>query len=395
MAQYDCIICGAGLSGFAAAIGAAESGAKVMLFDRMPSAGGSAVYALTPVLSGWNNGSTGSACGKLLADKLDSMGAFEWRQNKLITDEDSLQKAMTSLLSEHNVTTLYNATLCSVEKQKNRIVSVGVMTSGGMLNFTADTFVDASGDGVLSLLAGAEIITPSPEESMTKTVMFKVRNVKGFERETVKKLFSDHVEDFPVKIQNQFMGLPLLDKDEVLLNLTAVSGNAADPQELSVMYDQLTEQIEPIMEFLRKYIPCFADAVVTKVSPIAGIRYTRSVKGERTLTMEDIHNPQTPPEPVAFCGNYIGGHYIKQFSSPWGNEITGKPAVPYGAIKVKGISNLLTAGRIIDVDPKAISAVRLAAQCLATGQAAGIAAALKIPEYSELKKELDRQKCMQ
>ncbi|MBQ4314958.1 MAG: FAD-dependent oxidoreductase, partial [Lentisphaeria bacterium] len=281
MAQYDCIICGAGLSGFAAAIGAAESGAKVMLFDRMPSAGGSAVYALTPVLSGWNNGSTGSACGKLLADKLDSMGAFEWRQNKIITDEDSLQKAMTSLLSEHNVTTLYNAKLCSVEKQGKRIVSVGVMTSGGMLNFTADTFVDASGDGVLSLLAGAEIITPSPEESMTKTVMFKVRNVKGFERETVKKLFSDHVEKFPVKIQNQFMGLPLLDKDEVLLNLTAVSGNAADPQELSVMYDQLTGQIEPIMEFLRKYIPCFADAVVTKVSPIAGIRYTRSVKGER------------------------------------------------------------------------------------------------------------------
>ena len=102
-----------------------------------------------------------------------------------------------------------------------------------------------------------------------------------------------------------------------------------------------------------------------------------------------------PPEPVAFCGNYIGGHYIKHFSSPWGNEIKGNPAVPYGAIRVKGVSNLLTAGRIIDVEPQIISAVRLAAECLATGQAAGIAAALGVPDYQTLYAELDRQECLE
>ena len=191
------------------------------------------------------------------------------------------------------------------------------------------------------------------------------------------------------------MGLPLLDKDEVLLNLTAVTGNAADSDEMSRMYDELVQQIAPVMEFLRANIPHFSDAVVTKIAPVVGVRFTRTVRGERTLTMADMHNAETPPEPVALCGNYLGGHYIKQYNSPWGKEITGNPAIPYGAIKVKGIANALTAGRIIDVEPQVISAVRLAAQCLATGQAAGIAAALGVPDYSVLKKELDRQKCMQ
>ena len=50
MKKYDCIVAGAGLSGFAAAVGAAQAGAKVLLLDRLPSVGGTAVYGLTPIL---------------------------------------------------------------------------------------------------------------------------------------------------------------------------------------------------------------------------------------------------------------------------------------------------------------------------------------------------------
>ena len=395
MKRYDCIICGAGLAGFAAAIGASQAGAKVLLLDRMPGVGGTAVYTITPVLSGWRNKSICNGAGILLADKLRQYNAFDWRSTKIVTDEDSLQRAMTAVLQEHNIDILCNATLCRVDRQNDRINSVTVTTAGGLLEFAADNFVDATGDAVLSLLAGAETIVPAEDESMTKTLMFKVRNVKNFDRDEVVKLFNENVSEFPVKIQNSFMGLPLIDSDEVLLNLTAVTGNAADPAELSRMYNELTIQIAPVMVFLKKYIPCFANAVVSKTAPLTGVRYTRTVRGLRTLTMMDMHNPQMPPEPVAFCGNYIGGHYIKHFASPWGNEIKGNPAVPYGAIKVKGISNLLTGGRIIDVEPQVISAVRLAAQCLATGQAAGVAAALGVPDYQTLYTELDRQNCMQ
>ena len=97
---------------------------------------------------------------------------------------------------------------------------------------------------------------------------------------------------------------------------------------------------------------------------------------------------------MAFCGSFIGGHFIKQFESPWGAKVTGKPAVPYGSLQVKGVDNLLVAGKIIDIEARAISVVRLVAGCMATGQAAGIAAALNIPEYSVLRAELEKQNCM-
>ena len=394
MTTYDCIIAGAGLSGFAAAVGAVQAGAKVLLIDKMAAPGGSAVYAMTPVLSGWQSFGIGNAAGKILADELQKINAFEWRVSKIVTDEDSLQQAMGNVLKRLNVDTLFSASLCGVDKEDDKITSISVMTIGGVKKFSAKNFVDATGDAVLSMLAGAELVTPCDEESMTKTLMFKVRNVKDFDRDTVVKLFKENHEHFPVQITDSFMGLPLLDKSEVLINLTAVTGNAADADSYSRMQSELYKQVGPVTDYLRRYIPCFADAVVSKTAPVVGVRYTRSVRGNKSLTLDDIFNPEMPAEPVAFCGNYIGGHYVKQYRSPWGYAVTGNPAVPYGAIQVKGISNLLTAGRIIDADPKVISAVRLAAGCLATGQAAGIAAALGVPEYDELCVELEKQHCL-
>lgn len=396
MKKFDCIIAGAGLSGFAAAVGASAAGAKVLLLDSMPCVGGTAVYTITPVLSGWRKAEWCTGVGQILSDKLRKNNAYFWSNTcRILAHEDKLQRAMLEVLQDHGVEMLFNAPLCGVKRSQDRIESVTVTTSGGLLELGANTFVDATGSAALSVLAGAETVVPDDEVSMTKTLMFKVRNVKGFDRDEVRSLFKEHVSEFPVKIQNSFMGLPLPETGEVLLNLTAVTGNAADPDVFSAMYGELFAQIDTIMEFMRRNIPCFSEAVVTKVAPVVGVRYTRSVRGLCRIEMDDLFNQKMTSEPVAFCSDYIGGHYVKKYESPWGAKVIGDPAVPYGAIRARGVSNLLTAGRIIDIDPRAVTAIRLAAQCIGTGQAAGIAAALGVPDYQTLYAELDRQNCMQ
>ena len=177
------------------------------------------------------------------------------------------------------------------------------------------------------------------------------------------------------------------------MNLTAAIGDAADAAEYERMQQELAAQIPVVVEWLRKEFPEFADIEIVKIAPKMGVRYTRSIVGRRQLGLPDMINPQPPPEPVAVCGTYIGGHYIDCYSSPWGHNIPGNPAIPYGALRSKNIDNLLACGRIIDVDPKVISAVRLCVSCMASGQAAGVAAALNIPEYDALEKELKRQNC--
>ena len=52
--------------------------------------------------------------------------------------------------------------------------------------------------------------------------------------------------------------------------------------------------------------------------------------------------------------------------------------MPYGALLSADIANLAAGGRGIGVEPRAVSAVRLIPVCIATGQAAGIAAALAV-----------------
>ena len=50
--------------------------------------------------------------------------------------------------------------------------------------------------------------------------------------------------------------------------------------------------------------------------------------------------------------------------------------IPYGALIPKGAKRILCAGRCISTDTDTNSAVRVQAPCMATGQAAGCAAAI-------------------
>ena len=392
MKKYDVIIAGGGVSGFAAAIGASQAGARVLLFDRQPSVGGTAVYAMTPVLGGWKADRQGGGVADMLKEYLEERNELIWRGNNADTEEECLQDAMLALLEEAHVDMLFDAELVSAKCADDRICSITVKQNSELLEFAADNFVDATGEAALALIAGALTTVPPVELSMTKTLMFKVRNIRSFDKVSINKRFRE--KEFPIPGQDKFMGTQLLRDNEANLNLTAVVGDASSPEECDRMYRELQNQVPVIVEWLRKEFPEFAELEVVRVAPILGVRYTRSIVSRRQLVLADMQNSEPPPEPVGFCGSYIGGHYINGYSSPWGHVITGRPAIPYGSLRSANINNLLACGRIIDVDPRVISAVRLCVNCISSGQAAGIAAALDIPDYEVLAEELKRQKCL-
>jgi len=64
--------------------------------------------------------------------------------------------------------------------------------------------------------------------------------------------------------------------------------------------------------------------------------------------------------------------------------------IPYGALLPLGVENLLTAGRCISGTHRAHASYRVMAICMATGQAAGIAAALSLKE-GVVPRQLDAQ----
>ena len=389
--RYDVIVAGAGPAGFGAALGAAAAGKKVLLLDKNAGPGGISVYGGCPVSSGiggMDPETIGGAAGRFAAAMKDRSFSVSRTLN---SSEFEIGLCMTRLLREAGIDLLFYATLTDAETEQGKIRSVTVSCCGKTLKFEADSFVDATGDAVLSRLAGVEILPTSPEESMTKTVLFRVSGVHDFDKAKLLELFPKL--DFPYPYQNRFMGTPVGDGSEILLNLTAVKGDALDPFDLTRMDIELREQIPVIVEWIRAKLPGFEHCRLTAAAPVIGIRASCNIRGRKVITTADLDNGTATTEPVAVGKRSYGEHYVKCFDSPWRKSTSGSYEIPYGALLPERIGNLSVGGRCISIETKAVSAVRLMPVCMATGQAAGIAAALGFPSYEILKKELIRQKC--
>ena len=130
-----------------------------------------------------------------------------------------------------------------------------------------------------------------------------------------------------------------------------------------------------VAQFLRSFPGC-EEFRIEEFSLECGVRETNRILGEVTVTAEDYISGRVFPDAVCNAFYPIDLHQppygIKQVFFEEGKHAT----VPYGALIPKGARHLLAAGRILSSDTDANSALRVQAVCMATGQAAGCAAAL-------------------
>lgn len=396
--EYDVVIAGGGLAGCCAAIAAAESGAETLLIEQNSGPGGVAVFAGCPVFIGF--GHDGRQCvdgiaGRLLR-RLDEIHAVAELSNQCrvadslgdkplngiySTTEPQLILVLNRMLREAGVELLYYTTITDVFKRGNRIDGVKLFFGGRSTEVRGKMFIDATGDAVIAAAADAEVVEGAPEETMTKTILFNVTNVKSFDKVLLRRKFREACDAgrFPYRNQDLFMGNQLGNSDLVQLNLSLAVGNALDPHELTLMDIELREQVFIILEWLKKEFPEFRDSHLAGMAPRIGVRAGRNIVARETITCEDVVNCTPVAEPVAVGRCSIGGHGIHRFQNPWEKKIQHPRSIPYGALQPVNIDNLLACGRCIGVETRAISSVRLMPVCMATGHAAGVAAALSAP----------------
>ena len=413
--EYDVIVVGAGVGGCCAAIAAAEMGRRTLLIEQEAGPGGVAVHCGCPVFLGFGYGSRQlvGGLGERLLRALDSMGAVaevdahgriaeRLSEGALTgiytTTEPQLALCLNRMLGKAGVERLYYATVTGAQTEGEKVRSIDLFCAGRSLRIYGCFFVDASGDAILSGLAGAPVIEGSPEDTMTKTILFKVNGVRAFDKVLLRKKFVHACAEkrFPFAGQDLFMGNPLGNTDEILLNLSLVSGNALDPLELTRMDIELREQVFPILEWLRAEFEEFRNARLVAIAPKIGVRAGRCLDARAVITCRDLIEDTPVPDPVAVAKRGFGGHGIHSFRSPWEQRLAGCRGIPYRALQARKIENLLAAGRSIGVEPRAISAVRMMSTCMATGHAAGVGAALsasrrEFAPYGMVREELLRQ----
>lgn len=131
--------------------------------------------------------------------------------------------------------------------------------------------------------------------------------------------------------------------------------------------------------FFKKYVPGFQHAYLTRTCPETRIRETRRVMGDYILSFEDIKEARKFDDVIGKSAFPTGAKHavdgralaLEKMAVP---KDLGSNDIPYRILVVKGLENLLVAGKAVSADRA--SHQRFLQQTIVTGQAAGVAAAL-------------------
>jgi len=146
---------------------------------------------------------------------------------------------------------------------------------------------------------------------------------------------------------------------------------------------ELRMMIPEAVKFVNNWIPGWENAILVNASPILGVQDTRIIKGEYTLTEDDILNSKRFSDVIA-----VGGAKIDDWDSYKMIYPKGNYDVPYRCLLPLEVHNLFIGGRSISATRKAMMSVRCMSMCTATGHASGTAAALCAKD-NILPKDLD------
>lgn len=413
--DYDVVVVGGGSTGIVAAIAAARHGAKTLLIDRMGYLGGESATGLwwftfhnmrgERIVDGipWElvgrlkeiGGSTGPVRG--------SMTHF---YSTTPVDPEIWKGLAIGVVHHAGVDILLHTWMYKVEAKDGTVTGVWVHNKSGKRFFGARSVIDATGDADVAAMAGADVVKGREEDGKTQamTLRFTLGGVdveeagsvltsEGFVRAQPAGLdterymvlqgtfaaWDDKVQAeglFPDRA-HQLWALSYR-PGELVVNTTRVIGrDATDGADLSAAEVEARLHVPRIVDFLRREVPGFSSAHLTSVPAKIGVRESRRLVGQTTLTDKDVLSGRRFADAIARASYPIDIH------DPSGKGTTfeqveqgGDYDIPFGSLVPRDIRGLLVAGRCLSATHRALASARVIVSCMAMGQAAGAAAAM-------------------
>ncbi len=396
--KYDVLVAGGGVAGVCAAIASARAGAKTALIQNRPVLGGNSSSEVRV----WTRGAVGG--GNLYAEEMGILGELKLHNlnmnplaNPVLWDEVLLDK----VLAETNIELFLNCNIFAVEmKQKNRIQSVKAYQMASEIEylFSANMFVDATGDGLVGSMAGVAFRIgreAQSEYNESLAVKKKDEHVLGSSI-----FFQTKKETRPVPFVKPQYAYNLEYIEQLLQKgggrIVNEEMNGCDYwwMEFGGLKDTIKENADIILELKKLVLGVWnyiknsgkfnSDYLTLEwIGNIAGKRESRRFIGEYTLKQTDIENERKFSDAVCYGGWYMdfhpsGGIYADE------EFCTQVPVVvydiPLSCFYHQDFENLLFAGRNISVSHAALSSTRIMDTCGLTGQVAGETAAHCIHE---------------
>ncbi|MDL2229154.1 FAD-dependent oxidoreductase [Treponema sp. OttesenSCG-928-L16] len=387
--SYDVIVCGSGPSGICAAVSSARMGKSTLLLERQGMVGG----ALTSMLVG---PTMGRVCKGTMTDEINALLGGD-PSIKMAFDIEEAKIKLTELLAAANVKVYLQAQIADVFMENNTITGLLIASPDGLKAVYGKVIIDATGDGTVSHFAGADFETGRESDKLMQPVslMFRLYGIdetKVLKKENwtydirmpntpeAKRFLEFCVAASKTGALPEAVSLVRLYRTsrpgECHVNATHKNYiNGTKLEDIGSAEIELRKQIPIIRDFLKKSVPGFENCFVQNSAVTLGVRDTRRIIGDYVLTHEDLLSGRKFEDVIVHnAWFYMDIHNI----TGGGQTLTDVLPydIPYRCLVPLKIEQLLTTGRCISGTHKAEASYRIMNICMATGQAAGIAAAL-------------------
>ena len=425
---YDVAVIGGGPAGCVAGLAAARLGARTLIVEQYGFLGGAltaqGVHPMMTFHAGPEQVIRGIA--DEVVQRLVQAGASPGHISDAIGyassvtpfDLEGLKIVLEQMLAEANAEVLFQAMLADAVVCGDEIEHLVVCTKAGLQRLVARVLVEATGDGDLLYHAGVKFERGRQADGATQpmTTNFRVGNV---DIPVVRQYILDHPDQFHLGAMQPVEESPRLSVSgfysqveearqvgefptdrkgilffetntpgEVNVNTTHIFGkDATDPRLFSQAETEGRRQAMQVFAFLQKWIPGFAKAVYLSSGFQIGVRESRRLKGEYTLTQDDLIQGRRFDDAIVVGGYPVDIHPPTAAdqkealsSAETGHSIPQgqKYEIPYRCLITTQMRNLIATGRCLSAEHEALAAVRVTPIAMAIGQGAGTAAALAV-----------------
>ena len=428
--NYDVVVVGGGPGGIPAAVSAARRGLNVLLVERNSFLGGAAASGLG--ILGYIDRQGNKALGGIAQEFIDRLLKIHGAQghnrcpvhNSISGISPEAFKIMAvEMCKEAGVDILFNQELCDVKTDNGKVVEITVYGKCTEIRIKAKVFIDGTGDGDLSYLAGAEyhLGQDGTGTMQPSTLMFTVTNYDldkfldwveknpseygikedyadgvynpDFFRktpshcfigltETIKKAKANGDFDIP---RNQWIYITTPTEGCLAINTSRIINiDASDPIQLSKGLTEGYKQVGQLIRFMNKYVPGFENCRLSSISPSLGVRETRHIDGAYTLKRSEMYSEYVKENAIAQSAYNIDIHSGKASHIDL-TPVTKPFGIPYLCLVPKRIDGLLLSGRTISIDTETYASARVMGPCIAVGEACGEAAAISIEDGVEVR----------
>lgn len=396
--KYDLIVVGGGFAGTAAAIEAAKHGTDVLLIEKYNCLGGAAAYALvSPFMGYWTHMPKTKEkiylagdlfkeiCGEALKLTVQSVDTNTTAIADSLFDEEAMKLAMLRMARKYGVTLLFNTTVTAVRAENGVVRSVKAVCKAVEMEFSADHFIDATGDAELSYLAGCECEQGRDGDGLCQpmTLCFRVGGIDKTKFEPFRPKMQEAYKKWQAegKLSNpreNVLCFRNYNNGVIHFNTTRVTHKSpTDPFALTEAEIEAREQVFEMMEFLRTAVDGCENARLLSTAMHIGIRESRRVIGEYVLCEQDLISLARFEDAIAVSNYAIDIHSPDGSGTRFQEFKDGEwYEIPYRSLLPKGFENLLVAGRCISSTHEAQASYRIMPFCAEIGHAAGAAVAL-------------------